>query len=98
MMPAGIAAWNKRDPAKSGIYLFERNDITEFDADSARQFKRHGDAWRYFQEQPPGYRRLTTHYVISAKRPETRGRRLAALIECSGKGERLPQTLSTKKK
>jgi uncharacterized protein YdeI (YjbR/CyaY-like superfamily) len=55
-------------------------------------------AWAFFQAQPPGYRRLATHYVTSAKRPETRERRLAALIGCSAHGERLPQTLSPKKR
>jgi uncharacterized protein YdeI (YjbR/CyaY-like superfamily) len=98
MMPAGLAAWERRDPKKSGIYLFERNDAAAFDAEAERRFKRSRRAWTYFIAQPPGYRRLATHYVTSAKRPETRERRLAALIECSARGERLPQTLSTKKR
>jgi uncharacterized protein YdeI (YjbR/CyaY-like superfamily) len=98
MMPAGIAAWERRDPKKSGIYLFERNDRVAFDPADERRFKRSRVAWSFFQEQPPGYRRLATHYVTSAKRPETRERRLAALIGCSARGERLPQTLSTTRK
>jgi uncharacterized protein YdeI (YjbR/CyaY-like superfamily) len=98
MMPAGLAAWDRRDPKKSGIYLFERSDAVAFDADAERQFKRSRGAWAYFMAQPPGYRRLATHYVTSAKRPETRERRLAALVDCSARGERLPQTLSAKKK
>lgn len=98
MMPAGVAAWERRDPEKSGIYTFERNNPVAFDAEAERRFKRSRRAWTFFQAQPPGYRRLATHYVTSAKRPETRERRLAVLIECSARGERLPQTLSTKKK
>ncbi|MFL5520769.1 MAG: YdeI/OmpD-associated family protein [Gemmatimonadales bacterium] len=98
MMPAGLAAWERRDPERSGIYLFERNNPVPFDAEAERRFKRSRRAWTFFQAQPPGYRRLATHYVTSAKRPETRERRLAALIECSARGERLAQTLSTKKR
>jgi uncharacterized protein YdeI (YjbR/CyaY-like superfamily) len=98
MMPAGLAAWERRDPKKSGIYLFERNNPVAFDVEAERRFKRTRGAWTFFQAQPPGYRRLATHYVTSAKRPETRERRLAVLIECSARGERLTDALSTKKK
>jgi uncharacterized protein YdeI (YjbR/CyaY-like superfamily) len=97
MMPAGVAAWERRDPARSGIYSFERQEAAAFDAEAERRFARNRAAWKYFQAQPPGYRRLATHYVISAKRPETRERRLSALIEHSARGERLPQTLSERK-
>lgn len=96
MMPAGRAAWERRDPARSGVYLFERSDVVAFDAEFERRFKRDRGAWKYFEAQPPGYRRLATHYVVSAKRPETRERRLAVLIGCSARGERLAQTLSPK--
>ncbi|MCY7377848.1 MAG: YdeI/OmpD-associated family protein [Gemmatimonadaceae bacterium] len=58
----------------------------------------HPAAWRYFQAQTTGYRRLATHYVVSAKRPETRERRLSVLIEHSDAGKRLPQTVSPKRK
>jgi uncharacterized protein YdeI (YjbR/CyaY-like superfamily) len=97
MMPAGLAAWEKRDPAKSGIYSFER-ETAAFDAELERLFKRNRSAWKFFQAQPPGYRRLATFYVVSAKRPDTREKRLAVLIEHSARGERLPLTLSPKKK
>ncbi len=92
MMPAGIAAWERRDPVKSGIYAFERVTAA-FDETATRRFQRNRAAWHYFQAQPPGYRRLATHYVVSAKRADTRARRLEAVIECSARGERLPQTV-----
>ena len=97
MMPAGIAAWERRDPARSGIYAFERREPAAFDEASERRFARNRAAWKYFQAQPPGYRRLATHYVVSAKRSETREKRLEALIECSARGERLPQTLNERR-
>lgn len=98
MMPAGLAAWERRDPVRSGIYLFERSDLVELDAAATRELEANGAAWIYFQAQPPGYRRLATLYVVSAKGPETRARRLAALIAHSAASRRLPQTLSAKKK
>ena len=90
MMPAGLAAWERRSPDKSGVYSFERQEAAAFDAASQRLFRRNGPAWRYFQAQPPGYRRLATHWVVSAKRADTRERRLATLIDHSARGERLP--------
>jgi uncharacterized protein YdeI (YjbR/CyaY-like superfamily) len=98
MMPAGIAAWERRDPKKSGIYLFEHSNPVSFDAEAERRFKRSRRAWTFFQAQPPGYRRWATHYVTGAKRPETRERRLTVLIDCSARGERLSQITIAKKK
>jgi uncharacterized protein YdeI (YjbR/CyaY-like superfamily) len=95
MMPAGLAAYALRDPARSGIYAFER-ETASFDAESERQFRRKKGAWSFFQAQPPSYNQVVTHYVTSAKRPETRARRLAALIEHSGRSERIPQYTLTR--
>lgn len=97
MMSPGLAAWARRTPGKSGVYAFERRDAAAFDAAAERQFRRHAAACTYFQAQPAGYRRLATHYVVSAKRPETRARRLSVLIEHSALEERLPQTVSRKR-
>ena len=97
MRPAGLAAWELRDPSRCGIYAFERENPV-FDSEMQRTFKQAKRAWAFFQAQPPGYRRLATHYVVSAKRPETRARRLAVLIEHSSRGERLPQTVSPGRK
>jgi Uncharacterized protein conserved in bacteria len=98
MMPAGLAAWQRRDPARSGLYSFEREEPAAFDATMERRFRANRAAWKFFGAQPAGYRRVATHYVVSAKRPETREKRLATLIECSARGERLPQLVSAKRK
>jgi uncharacterized protein YdeI (YjbR/CyaY-like superfamily) len=97
MTPSGLAAYALRDPARSGIYSFER-ETASFEAEMEGEFKRNAAAWTFFQAQPPSYRKVATHYVTSAKRPETRARRLAALIEHSSLGERLPQSLPPKSK
>ena len=46
-------------------------------------------AWRFFEAQAPGYRRTAIHWVVSAKREDTRRKRLATLIEDSRSGRRL---------
>lgn len=89
MRPSGMAAWERRDEAKSGIYSFERKAATLSDT-QLEAFRKNRVAWKFFEAQPPGYRRLAAHYVSSAKREETREKRLAVLIAHSGKGERLP--------
>jgi uncharacterized protein YdeI (YjbR/CyaY-like superfamily) len=88
MQPAGMAAWALRTEERSGVYSFERQAVA-FDADSEARFRKHAKAWRFFQAQPPGYRKQMTARVMSAKRAETRERRLTALIEASARGERL---------
>lgn len=85
---AGLAAWQRRDPKKTGIYSFE-NRPKAFEPALERMFKANTAAWAFFCLQPPGYRRLMTFYVMSAKQSETRARRLARLIESSAEGKRI---------
>lgn len=89
MAPAGLAAFAARDAKRAGIYSFENRNVG-FDAATQKTFRARKKAWGFFQEQPPGYRRLATHWVMRAKRAETRERRLAELIRYSGKQQRLP--------
>jgi len=56
-----------------------------------RRFRRARAAWAFFAAQPPGYRSLATYWVMSAKREETRTRRLEKLVECSAAQRRLPE-------
>lgn len=55
------------------------------------QFQAAAIAWEFYQEQPPGYRRQAARWVTSAKRDETRVRRLATLIEDSRSRQRIKQ-------
>ena len=96
MEPAGRAAFARRDLARAKSYSYERA-TPSLDAACEAEFRRHARAWKFFCEQPPSYRRLTTHWVVSAKRDETRRRRLASLIACSQAGERLPQLARPKR-
>jgi uncharacterized protein YdeI (YjbR/CyaY-like superfamily) len=88
MHPAGLRAFKARDPKRSGIYLFER-EHAKLNAAQENQFRKNPAAWKFFQQQPPGYRRVATFWVMSAKRDETRGRRLASLIEESAAGRKV---------
>jgi uncharacterized protein YdeI (YjbR/CyaY-like superfamily) len=90
MMPPGIAAYERKDDARSGVYSFER-EVARLEPKMVTLFKRNPQAWKYFEAQPPYYRRLTAWWVISAKKEETRARRLAQLIELSSRRQRLPQ-------
>ena len=88
--PSGLKAYRERDLSRAGLYAFEQESVA-FDQDQAATFAANEAAWSFFQTQPPGYRRLATWWVISARRPETRTRRLAQLIDDSANGRRLKQ-------
>jgi uncharacterized protein YdeI (YjbR/CyaY-like superfamily) len=88
MAPPGLAAFERRDPSGSGAYSFEQTD-PRFDRDTRRRFQRNRKAWEFWEAQPPGYRKAATWWVISAKREETRLRRLEKLIEDSAADRRL---------
>ena len=86
--PAGRAAFGRRDPARTGIYSFEKRP-ERFPPKYAKAFRAKSAAWSFFEKQPPGYRRLGIHWVTSAKQEETRQRRLAKLIAESAAGRRI---------
>jgi len=88
--PPGAEAFARFDPEKHMPYSFEARE-TEFSPDLGRTFRDHPAAWEFFRAQPPGYRRTATWWVMSAKREETRRRRLHELIEVSADEIRLPQ-------
>lgn len=88
MQPPGMAAYERRTADKAGYSYEERP--TRLSPTLAKRFRAARQAWTFFQAQPPGYRRTATFWVMSAKREETRERRLASLIEHSGKGKRIP--------
>jgi len=88
MAPAGLRAFEARSEEKSRIYAYERETASFAPADEKR-FRANRAAWKWFGEQPAGYRRVITYWVVSAKRLETRTRRLATLIDASAKRKRL---------
>ena len=89
MRPAGLAAFEKRTEDKTAIYSYEQRDKARLDAHQSKTFRANQKAWSFFNDQPPGYRRTAIYWVVSAKREETRERRLTRLIEDSAAGRRL---------
>ena len=80
MHPAGLTAFTRRSDKKSAIYAYEQRHAAQLDADFEKQFRANKRAWEFFQSQPPWYRRTAAYWVISAKREETKQKRLATLI------------------
>jgi uncharacterized protein YdeI (YjbR/CyaY-like superfamily) len=98
MVPAGLAAYAARKLERTGVYSFEQRDSARLDRQQLKQFRADPVAWQFFQAQPRSYRQTAIHWVASAKRDETRARRLAKLIEDSAEGRRLAQLTSPGKR
>jgi uncharacterized protein YdeI (YjbR/CyaY-like superfamily) len=89
MRAAGTKAFEGRDRKKEGVYLYEQRKTAQLGKAEERRFRANRKAWKFFAAQPPGYRRLATWWVISAKKAETRSRRIEALIKDSEQGRRI---------
>jgi uncharacterized protein YdeI (YjbR/CyaY-like superfamily) len=87
--PAGIKAFQKRVPEKSGIYSYENRKSATLSAAARKKFRADIVAWKFFQRQPASYRQTTIWWVASAKRPQTQQVRLRKLIAFSKAGRRL---------
>jgi uncharacterized protein YdeI (YjbR/CyaY-like superfamily) len=88
MTAAGEQAFAERSEAKTAIYSYER-EAESLSDEQAATFRRNEPAWTFFNSQAPWYQRTATHWVVGAKRDETRDRRLAQLISDSAAGRRL---------
>jgi uncharacterized protein YdeI (YjbR/CyaY-like superfamily) len=86
---AGRQAFDARKPDTCGAYSFEQRTRPEFDEVSLKTFRANKAAWAFFEAQPPGYRRVVTWWVVSAKRDATRASRLKILIDDSAAGRRI---------
>ena len=86
MQPPGEAAFARR---KKSSYSFESRPVALVPA-FARRLRANREAWRFFERQPPGYRRIASFWVMRAKRQETRDKRFGVLLACSSAGERVP--------
>jgi uncharacterized protein YdeI (YjbR/CyaY-like superfamily) len=80
MREAGRRAFAARKAAKTGIYSFERSEAAILSPIQEKKLRANRKAAAFFDAQAPWYRRTAIHWVISAKREETRERRLAQLI------------------
>jgi uncharacterized protein YdeI (YjbR/CyaY-like superfamily) len=86
--PAGERAFEQRQ--KIGVYAYEK-PLTSLTPEEEAAFRKNKPAWTDWEKRPPSYRRSALHWITSAKRPDTRAKRLGELIAVSAEGRRLPQ-------
>jgi uncharacterized protein YdeI (YjbR/CyaY-like superfamily) len=80
MTPAGLAAFEARDEERSAIYSYEQRFAAKLDPEQEARLRADPKVWERFQSRPPSWQRAAIYWVTSAKKPETRERRLAKLI------------------
>ncbi len=98
MRPAGIKAWENRKEKRTKVYSFEQ-EVHELTPVYMEQLKAKPKAWAYFSKKlAPSYKRSSIHWVMGAKREDTRQRRLNILIESCEQGQKIPLLRVSKKK
>jgi len=85
---AGREIFGARTSAYRAGYTYE-NENADFDDSRLQTFRRNNAAWTHFEAQPAGYRKKAIWWVMSAKRDESKDRRLAKLITASAANDRL---------
>jgi uncharacterized protein YdeI (YjbR/CyaY-like superfamily) len=93
MRPEGIAAFERRTEARTAVYSYEQRHDARLTDEEERAFRSNAAAWAWFESRPKAYRTGAVWWVANVKRPETRARRLASLIEESAAG-RMPKALT----
>ena len=88
MTPEGIKALIFRTAIKSNVYSHE-NDFINLDAKFEKQFMKNKNAWNFFLQQPPSYRKVSTHWIMSAKQEKTKQSRLEKAIIASEQQKRI---------
>ncbi len=86
---AGHAAYSKMDIKNARKASFEQKEI-KLPAAFESKIKAHKKAWTFFQKMVPSVRKPSIWWVISAKRDETKLRRLDILIRSCASGEKIP--------
>lgn len=89
MQQPGLEAYEKRDEKNSRRASYERKNV-ELKKEYKDIIRENETAWEFFEELAPSYTKSSVHWVMSAKREETRQRRLKILIESCEKGEKIP--------
>jgi uncharacterized protein YdeI (YjbR/CyaY-like superfamily) len=97
MRPAGEAAFAARQADRTAIYSFEQPGEPTLTAEQEGRFRADEGAWAWFSAKPPSFRKQALYWVISAKKPETRERRLATLIADSAAGRPIRSMLPARR-
>ncbi len=88
MTEEGLKAFSYRKDNKSGIYSHE-NVYAVFDNNTETLFQQHKTAWDFFSKQAPSYKKVISHWIMSAKQEKTRLSRLEKTINASEQQKRL---------
>jgi uncharacterized protein YdeI (YjbR/CyaY-like superfamily) len=94
MHRAGLEAFERRNQGRTAIYSYEQRHRIRLDRAYERELRADDRAWAFFKDQPPSYRTAAIYWVMSAKKEETRRRRLAILLEHSANERRVPPLTS----
>ena len=87
MTPAGERAFEAGKEDRSH-YSYE-SEARSLEPAEEKLLRANRAAWADWENRPPGYRKVVLHWVTSAKKPETRARRLAKLIDDSAAGRKI---------
>jgi uncharacterized protein YdeI (YjbR/CyaY-like superfamily) len=93
MTPDGLAAFAARRADRTAVYSFEQGGdvVLALGADEKARLRQVPGAWEHFAAQPGSYRRAVVHWLHSAKRDDTRTRRLEQLVADSAAGRQIAQ-------
>jgi uncharacterized protein YdeI (YjbR/CyaY-like superfamily) len=83
MEAGGLRAFGRLKSDRSAVYSYEQRRNARLAPAQERLFRASKKAWEFFRAQAPSYQRVTSWWVVSAKKEETRLKRLEALIDAS---------------
>ncbi|NOT35964.1 MAG: bacteriocin-protection protein [Saprospiraceae bacterium] len=88
MKPEGLKAFSLKTEDKSKIYSHEKEPII-LETNYEKKFRKNKLAWDFFMKQAPSYKKVMTHWIMSAKQEKTRQSRLEKIIIVSGQQKRI---------
>ena len=88
MTEEGLKAFDLRSEERSRIYSHEK-ETSFLTPDFEEQFKANKAAWDYFNKQAPSYKKVTIHWIMSAKQEKTKISRLEKAINISSEQKRM---------
>jgi uncharacterized protein YdeI (YjbR/CyaY-like superfamily) len=89
MRTEGRSAFEVRKENRVGIYSYEQRPL-ELVPPYNDQLRKHSAAWNFYNTQPPSYRKAVAWWIITARKEETRQKRMRELIACSKKHLHIP--------
>jgi uncharacterized protein YdeI (YjbR/CyaY-like superfamily) len=98
MNSVGLTAFEKREEKRSRIYAYEQRKTAKLPPAYQKRFRPHAAAWEFFQSQAPWYQRTSTFWVISAKKEETKLKRLEVLLQSSAEQRTIPALTRPRRK